>query len=218
MGRELYLLLLQQLVQLGFSGEINFHFYAEPLLNKRLAWFSAQAKEQLPKSTIVLYTNGDFLSAARYRQLRESGVDVFYVTRHDDDVPDWLLPLLAERDVVLDYGSKIKLNNRGGYLGPPKDPRVHSFPCVYPSLAIIVTIDGNILPCSCDFDEKMSFGNIKERSLHEIWNSERAVSFRRSVLAGHRSQYDLCRNCDYYSSEIEGYDFETRRAAQERPQ
>jgi radical SAM protein with 4Fe4S-binding SPASM domain len=200
MEMELFALLLSQLSDLSFSGEINFHFYSEPLLNMRLENYVEATRRKLPNVAIVLYTNGDRLDRNRYRQLQTAGVTKFYVTFHDDRIPESREELRTRPDVVYDTRSMILLNNRGGYLGACEHEQVSKLPCIYPSSSIIVTIDGNVLPCSCDFDEQMCFGNIKAASLANIWNSEKAQLFRSDLLAGLRAKHALCKDCDYYSS------------------
>lgn len=199
MSWQLYEALLEQLHDVDFAGVICFHFYAEPLLNARLHLFIRAAKERLPRSRGVLYSNGDHLDADRFDQLMGAGLDVVYVTLHDDLLPEALLPLLERPGLVVDSRRDMTLNNRGGSLGPALDPRVRSLPCIFTAETVVVTIDGNVLPCSCDFDESMSFGNIRAAHIRDIYRSERAREFRRALLAGERARYDLCRDCDYYA-------------------
>lgn len=199
MEMALYATLVGQLESLGFDGELNYHFYGEPLVNKRLPEYVALARRHLPAAAIVLYTNGDLLTPAKYRALREAGVTRFYVTFHDDAVPDRLRDVVTQPDVTYDTRSTMVLNNRGGHLGRNPFERVRSLPCIYPSLSVVVTIDGNVLPCSCDFDEQMPLGNIRTTHLREIWDSEKARGFRQDLLEGARARHALCEGCDFYS-------------------
>jgi radical SAM protein with 4Fe4S-binding SPASM domain len=202
MPTDLLALLLEQLRSLDFAGEINPHFYAEPLLNKRLASQIGTIKDYLPACKIVLYTNGDLLSGERYRALRLAGVDHFHVTFHDDVVPAPCRELVGIPDVSVERRSDLILNNRAGYLGCTHGAALRSFPCIYPAVAVIVTIEGNVLPCSCDFYERVCFGNIRRAHLRDIWESEPARLFRRDLLDGRRAKYDLCRDCDFYGDNL----------------
>lgn len=198
MERALYERLVAQLRDLDFAGVVCFHFYGEPLLNKRLPEFVRIAARELPKARSIVYTNGDFLDSRWYQRLVEAGIDTIYVTRHDNVIPDSLVPLLDRPEVIVDRRADMSFNNRGGYLGGAKD-RVRDLPCIFFAESIVATIDGNILPCSCDFDESMVMGNVREHHLRDIYYSEAARRFRTDLLQGRRSRYDLCRNCDYYS-------------------
>jgi radical SAM protein with 4Fe4S-binding SPASM domain len=194
----LFDLLLRQLVDIGFGGVLCFHFYAEPLLNKRLGEYASYARQHLPEAQSIVYTNGDYLTAQRHRELTEAGVSLFFITRHDNLIPDFLAPILLEPNVLLDTRAEMVLNNRAGLLGSPTDPRVRRLPCIFTSETLVVTIDGNVLPCSCDFRESNSFGNIEEVHIRDIYTSEACRRFRQDLLAGRREAYALCRDCDSY--------------------
>lgn len=202
MDFQLYEKLLEQLQALSFAGVLCYHFYSEPLLNLELEKYVRAAKNILPATRSILYTNGDFLDRPRFEELRSSGIDVFAVTRHDNDIPAHIEDLLQEEELLLDARSEMRLNNRAGYLGPVDDQRISQLPCIYPAEAVIVTIDGNVLPCSCDFYEQSSFGNIRNQNIGDIYFSEKAVQFRHDLLAGRREKHALCASCDCYSEAL----------------
>lgn len=58
----------------------------------------------------------------------------------------------------------------------------------------VITVDGNVLPCSFDKNGEHAFGNINEQSLAEIWHSEKAHLFRKQVLRD-RKAFSICQNC-----------------------
>lgn len=196
---NLFQLLIHQLAEIRFRGVLCFHFYSEPLLNKALARYVRYAKEHLPETQRQIYTNGDYLTLQRHHELTDAGVTLFFVTRHNNTIPDFLVPVLHESNVLLDTRADLQFNNRAGFLGVTNDPRVRSLPCIFTSESVVVTIDGNVLPCSCDFRESIRFGNIRKTHIREIYASERCRQFRRDLLAGRRDLYPLCRNCDFYS-------------------
>lgn len=202
MDWDLYTLLLNNLRDIQFSGELNFHFYAEPLLNKKLPLFIQESKKYLEGASTVIYTNGDLLNEKKYNELKKAGLDFIYITRHDNDIPDSLKSIITQPGVKHDSRANMMFNNRAGYLGKPTDLRVQTLPCIYPSLAVIITIDGNVLPCSCDFNESMVFGNIKEQHLYDIWHSKIATEFRSDLLNGNRASHNLCKDCDVYSDNL----------------
>jgi radical SAM protein with 4Fe4S-binding SPASM domain len=76
------------------------------------------------------------------------------------------------------YSRKKKIRNRC--------PRAFS--------AVVISVDGDILPCSFDKKGEYCFGNIKDKPLSEIWHNEKASRFRRQILMDRR-QFDICRNC-----------------------
>ena len=58
----------------------------------------------------------------------------------------------------------------------------------------VITVDGSVIPCCFDKDAKYAFGNLKEQSFKEIWNSEKYKTFRQQILTNRRS-IDICKNC-----------------------
>jgi len=59
----------------------------------------------------------------------------------------------------------------------------------------VITVSGEVLPCCYDKSAHFSFGNIFKTSLPEIWHSEKANRFRRTILQK-RSTIAICSNCE----------------------
>ncbi len=51
---------------------------------------------------------------------------------------------------------------------------------------------GNVYPCSCGWIKNYSFGNIFEQSYEEIWNGEKAKTFRQKLFD---NDFALCPGC-----------------------
>ncbi|HOY39030.1 MAG: SPASM domain-containing protein [Bacteroidales bacterium] len=59
---------------------------------------------------------------------------------------------------------------------------------------VVITVDGDVVPCCFDKNAKYSFGNINQRSINEILASEKAKDFRKKVF-NDRKSVDICLNC-----------------------
>jgi len=62
----------------------------------------------------------------------------------------------------------------------------------------LISISGDVVPCCAMANvprRMVSFGNVKQQRLIDIWNDARYVTFRRKVLAGDFP--DECTGCDY---------------------
>ena len=71
-----------------------------------------------------------------------------------------------------------------------------SFSCDLLWTETVINWDGSILPCCSVYDEKYSFGNIKENSFKEIWNNEKYLSARSDVLGRKNNKVKtICRIC-----------------------
>lgn len=60
---------------------------------------------------------------------------------------------------------------------------------------MVVSADGNILPCCFDKQEKYIYGNIKDNEVENIWKNNKANNFRNTIL-NNRSSIDICTNCN----------------------
>jgi sulfatase maturation enzyme AslB (radical SAM superfamily) len=82
MKQEVFETLINQLVDLRFTGLISPHLYGEPLSDHRILAWSKFIKEKLPKSRLKIVTNGDFLNKDNFRDFIAAGVDIFYISKH----------------------------------------------------------------------------------------------------------------------------------------
>lgn len=60
--------------------------------------------------------------------------------------------------------------------------------------SVVITWDGNVVPCCYDKDADHETGNLLDGSLTEIWKNQAYTSFRKQVLKN-RSETEICRNC-----------------------
>ncbi len=72
-------------------------------------------------------------------------------------------------------------------------------PCRKLEDELTILSDGRAAVCGQDFDGKESVGSVAERSVKEIWNSDRMWGLRRSHQAGDYEGFRLCEKCvDWY--------------------
>ena len=58
-----------------------------------------------------------------------------------------------------------------------------------------VWFDGKVNPCDADYKSKLSFGNLKDNSIKNVWNNKQVELLRESHICGSRSNYDPCNKC-----------------------
>lgn len=68
--------------------------------------------------------------------------------------------------------------------------------CVRPFRFLNVNWKGDVILCCNDYHGDICFGNVLERGLVEIWNSEKFNAYRVAMLNKDRD-VGLCRGCDY---------------------
>lgn len=206
MSYDLFSLIVDQLVEINFSGEMSFSFYNEPLLSPNLVEFIKLAKSKIKKLKIKLYSNGTYINLEKFNLLKNAGVDIFVITLHENAKNVQFVEtykLLSDDDkmaVIYKDFSELVLTNRGGLLKHITNGRDLTFlPCLIPEKMITITVEGNVIPCFEDFYQKNQMGNVKEKTLKEIWMSDTYVKFRKDLKLGLRHTNSVCRSCNRFT-------------------
>ncbi len=58
-----------------------------------------------------------------------------------------------------------------------------------------IKFDGDVVLCCTDYETKMVLGNVREKSLNEVWNGPVATEIRRKFLSGRIGELPLCSIC-----------------------
>ena len=207
MDEELFHKIIGELAQIRFGGCIAYHFYGEPLLDKRLPDLVRYTKQALPAARAEVYTNGDLLSIDVFRDLCASGVDNFVVTQHDNLMLPHLQALQdglsgPERTrLAIRFASDRKMINRAGLVekfGVPGEPL--KVPCTWALFMVVVTYTGNVVLCCNDYFETEVLGNLRTQSLREVWCTPRYKALRKALAGGDRTVSELCSKCDFVPS------------------
>ncbi len=69
--------------------------------------------------------------------------------------------------------------------------------CPQPFYQMIIHSNGMVSPCCADYDKKVIVGDIKDKSLKEIWNDERYQKLRRDILQNNLKEGTRCKNCKF---------------------
>jgi cyclic pyranopterin phosphate synthase len=203
---------LDDLAAIGFAGRLSYHLYNEPLLRNDLPRVVALVAERLPDALQILNTNGDLLDDLRYDQLRQAGIDYFYVTRHVEgggkgERVERVEGKYPERQfqVVQSYRD-LTLTNRGGTVTtvPLPKPYAARTPCFAPSEMLVVSASGEVLLCYEDADRNHVVGNILTTPLMEIWDAEPLRAMRKRLADGDRSVDPMCLRCSNLSHRAPG--------------
>ncbi len=68
--------------------------------------------------------------------------------------------------------------------------------CPFPWNALIILWDGSVLPCTQDFFNQHSIGNVKDNSIREIWNGDKIIHLRKKLTEQDLDEFKTCSNCD----------------------
>ena len=197
MAEETFHEIIDQLKEINYSGIILYHFYNEPLLDKRLPNFIRYVKTNLPNCVSRVVSNGDFLSTDLADNLINAGVLDIMITIHDIDGENFLNKL---RPVLTKYPEYIHVNtihnqpisNRGGAIKVKQLDKKDT--CTDPLTSLTLDHKGNVLLCCNDYYRKHSFGNITHAKISKIWHSEDFSRLRKELRNG-VANLEICRKC-----------------------
>ena len=219
---------LQELKDQNFKGYVTFSRYNEPLSQDELLKKRAnQVRKFLPDVTLIFNTNGDFLTKKRLDGLDVDEISVMDYDNKGIQKCKKRLERVGVDITEIDYPfikgnrGKIKFlyyvdfvenhtlwNDRGGALEELSLKERRTEPCLEPDRFIGVDYNGNIMPCCVtrsDIDSHQDFilGNIKEQSVMDIFNSERAKTIREKAMKGDFD--DDMKPCHYCPYELGRY-------------
>jgi MoaA/NifB/PqqE/SkfB family radical SAM enzyme len=226
MSFELYNTLIDELVQMRFTGRVAYHVANDPLVFAGLEHFVAHARAKLPQCWIQIMTNGIALTPKRGEALIDSGMDELYINFYRDSRRQKLYPNAAKfiaevlhkrfpntKGAVHTSGdgkSRLKFTlvprlagerlwSRGGSSPnmPVDDSRVKGF-CLYPWTQLNISTDGLVSKCCADICFQDVMGDLKKQSIAEVWPGEAFTKVRNKLMLGDRRSLHGCRACDYF--------------------
>lgn len=72
--------------------------------------------------------------------------------------------------------------------------------CSMAFTTMAVRSNGDVSPCCIDFLGHTNLGNVHEKSLKELWNSEEWYQFMKMQLENRNHENPACAHCDFYKS------------------
>jgi radical SAM protein with 4Fe4S-binding SPASM domain len=110
LDRALYERVLRDLQAIEYAGVLRFARYSEPLADAHIYEMLAMARRALPRATIDLISNGDFLTPERLTTLREAGLSVLRVSVYLRKGMRWSAE--AARDEIERLGRRVGIAPR----------------------------------------------------------------------------------------------------------
>lgn len=114
--------------------------------------------------------------------------------------------LIASRDLIEDmeaqaffkrWGKDAMVTYEGNWAGEAWKFRgkPHTQACHRALTQLMFLWNGDLCLCCFDGEGHMTFGNVEERTVKDLWNSPERTKIREQHLAGKRAEIDLCRSC-----------------------
>lgn len=69
------------------------------------------------------------------------------------------------------------------------------FVCNAPWQQVVIRANGDVLPCCSFYGSGLVIGNIKDRSIYELWHSEQMEQIRKELLSSNFGFSPACRTC-----------------------
>lgn len=173
--------LILELKNSNYSGVISFSRYCEPFAFREILEDRIKViRDILPNVKLVSNTNGDY---------DWEGIDLDELTVMDYDFKldkqELGIYTRNTKPFIVRKMRLGKINSRGGALKVRKK-FVRDFPCYEPSYFVGVDFNGSVNPCcnirsDVTLHEDYILGNLKENTLTEILQSNKASRFRNNV-------------------------------------
>lgn len=205
MEDALFKKIINDLVEIEYSGVLSLFSNNEPLIDKRILDYIAYAKEKLPKARHALFTNGLLLTREKYISLTQL-LDYLVIDNYNDD-----LKINQKVQDIMDCkedeyrGCKVVVQNRKknqvllnrGTLSPNQREKdiIYSAPCILPYIQMIIRPDGKVSRCCQDAYGNETMGDLKNQSIKEVWYGNDFTTLRKNVFEK-RNQREVCKNCD----------------------
>lgn len=194
--------IIYELSVLRYSGVLAWYSLNEPLLDKRIFEIIKKSKENIPFAKIALVSNGDLLTVDVTSKLIRNGLDILRISVYDDLIFEKAKQLKKEFKEVdyFDMRHNPKLSNRGGAIkGLNQAHNVVNQNCLHPSKNMVINVDGKLKLCCDDLYSNVmpTNYNLTEKSLVELWNSEKINFYRKELKSNGRVNLKLCSNCSF---------------------
>ena len=186
------------LEEINFEGTINICGNGEPLLCDNLLLLVSRLKD----FNLELVTNGDLLTEKSIYDLFDNDLNFINVSLYDgehqvDKFNELFLKcgILKSKYFLREYWKGPKnLANRAGFIKNNKNNL--NKPCYYMHYSMQIDWNGDVLFCIQDiYGKTRTFGNVKDKSLLDIWNSDEINKYRELLGDGKRTE-SPCNNCD----------------------
>ncbi len=212
MSEELFYKIIGELKAVDYDGYLNLYVNNEPLVDVRIEDWYRYAKEQLPKAKMLLYTNGLLMTRERFDRIAPY-IDKMIINNYSEnmtlhknlaDLYEYIRfnPEYKERDITIQirFIHEI-LTNRAGDAPNKKKKNKINWLCIMPYTDVTIFPNGTVGLCCSDALEKTNYGNVSEKCLWDIWESD-VYKKLREIIGRDRNDYSFCKGCDFFDAGI----------------
>jgi sulfatase maturation enzyme AslB (radical SAM superfamily) len=201
-------LIVEQLLDAEYNGDINITGFGEPLLNKDIVQICTIFSKHYHTELI---TNGDNILNGKITLQDLEFLDLLIIDCYDgkEQVKKFKNLLKNKKNKFIlrphyDTGdpaliNQYGFNNRGGLLYK----KSNSNPCYMPSYKGFIDWNGDVRLCCNDWSRKqLPFGNIHNNTFSKIWMNNNFVKLRQELYNGNRNFSNACETCDVCGTKV----------------
>ena len=107
LDHALYEAILNDLASIDYAQVLRFARYSEPMADEHIYEMVEMARRRLPKATIDIVTNGDYLSPEALTRLRNAGLSVLRISVYLRKEVRW--SVAAAQDEIVRLGKRIQI-------------------------------------------------------------------------------------------------------------
>ena len=208
---ECFTTIIDQLIEIQYSGRLALMVSNEPLLEDRLVEMVRYIKNHSPRMFLDITSNGRLLTLEKADELFATGLDNLNVNDYRSDRDKNPAGITENVRLVAEaYENNPKLTiqfrriderlpNYGGNIPQSFDKSEFGF-CNFPFRKIVVAYNGDVLLCCNDFLYSTEFGNVMKKRIDECWHDRRFNNVRLALLQKRR--IGLCAQCN----DVQDYD------------
>ncbi len=225
MSEDVLCTILNQLNQ--YTGRIELYIYNEPMLHPDIHGIIEAVRANCPRACIMIATNGlNICTKNAIKLLYKSGLNQLQINCYDSEEQFNLyqelinfIPWIDQtKSIYLGASSKsqiccvtnksdmrsivgtTKLSNRSGltkeFIESTDKPLQKM--CVKPFRLLNINWKGDAIICCNDYFGNVTPGNVLNKALDELWNSELFNIYRKTLLQRNRD-LPLCKDCDSFA-------------------
>lgn len=204
--KELFYKIINDAQSMKFQGTVTFNLFNEPLLDKRIVSFIQYIRIKLPYSFIYINTNGDLLTFELWQRMRKDGLDYANISQYDGKLNENIQNILKKISLkerrhfnayIFDPQRNPQLiYNRAGLVHTNRTINLYAY-CSRPFSELCVNYEGKAVLCCNDYHGKVVIGDVREKTVQELWQSEILMYYRRELQKPDRTNLMLCNACDW---------------------
>jgi len=188
----------------NFNKTLSPYAYSEPLIDPRLYTVIEILRKNVPKARLAIITNGFFLYETILDDIVERGISHITVTAYFPNEHERINKLkeVCEKKypkvffrVIKGYPLQRRMADK--YSIYDKDTPINKSKrgCRAPYRYVYINSYGDVVLCCNDWKAQVTFGNLKEKPVREIFLSDKMLERNLNAEAGNRQKYFLCSRC-----------------------